>query len=337
MTSSKRATFALAILAGLATSTLALAQQPSAADLETARDLYRQGKELRAKGDLKGALEKLRAAHAVGRTPLTGIELARLEVQLGLLVEAREVCLGIGRTAVAPDESKRSADARTEAATLAESLKAKVATVVIKLVGIEQADHVVVAIDGVAIPEEANAEPRKVNPGKHDVSAKIEGGEETHAAVEVNAAETKEVSLTPVHPPKPVVTTPPDTGGPKTPPELPPYYAPKPSHGVSNAFAVVGFVGAGLGLIVGAITGAAALGKAVSLNCPNENCYGKDATDLEDGRTLAAVSTTSFVFFGAGLLTGTLALALRTSSPSTQRGFIRPHIGLGSLGVSGAF
>ena len=122
MTSSSRLALA-SLLAVLTVASVAAAQQqPSAADLETARSLYKQGKALEAKGDDKGALDKLTAAHALGRTPLTGIELARLQARLGMIVEAREVCLSIGRTQVASDETQRSADARTEAAKLAEAL-----------------------------------------------------------------------------------------------------------------------------------------------------------------------------------------------------------------------
>ena len=131
MTSSSRAA-SLCLLAAFVLAGVAHAQrEPTPADLETARDLYKQGRDLEKKGDLKGALEKLRAAHAVGRTPLTAIELARVEVQLGMVVEAREVCLGVARMPVASDESARSATARKDAAKLAEDLKAKVATVIV--------------------------------------------------------------------------------------------------------------------------------------------------------------------------------------------------------------
>src|SRR5512143_1729383 len=114
MTSSKRI-FA-ALLATALFAPAALAANPSAEDFATARALYKEGKDLRAAGDLKGALEKLKAAHALGHTPITGIELARTQVQLGLLVEARETCLGVARLAVESDETGRSADARKDAA-----------------------------------------------------------------------------------------------------------------------------------------------------------------------------------------------------------------------------
>ena len=123
MTSSRSLLSALALGVALAASAPAWAAGPTAQDLETARTLYKEGKDLRAKGDLKGALAKLLAAHSLGHTPLTGIELARVQANLGMFVEARETCLGVARMPVEADETARSADARTDAAKLADQLK----------------------------------------------------------------------------------------------------------------------------------------------------------------------------------------------------------------------
>ncbi len=183
MTSSR--TLASVVLIAVALSSVAHAQkEPTPADLETARELYKQGRELEKKGDLKGALEKLLAAHAVGRTPLTAIELARVEVQLGLVVEAREACLGVARMPVAADESVRATAARKDAAKLAEDLKAKVATVIVQIANVQAGDHVNVSLDGVAIPDVALSEPRKVNPGTHLLLAHVDGGAEVQCSVE---------------------------------------------------------------------------------------------------------------------------------------------------------
>lgn len=321
----------------LGLTSLAQAQQkePTAADLETARDLYKQGRELEKKGDLPGALEKLRAAHAVGRTPLTAIELARVEVLMGQLVEAREVCLGVARMPVASDESARAATARKDAAKLAEDLKGKVATVVISVTGVAAGDHLNVAIDGLAIPEAAIAEPRKVNPGKHTVTAHVDGGAEVQADVEVTASQTKEVSLAP--PAAPVVVKPPDP----TPIRPGPYLLPPPvvvaeHHKTSTAFAVIGFTVAGIGLIGGAITGGLTISRKNELDtlCAQGHCGKSDWSSLDDARALGDISTGLFVVGGVGLLTGILALALR--SPSHAPAFT-PQVGLGTLGVRGAF
>ena len=333
MTSSSGLGMALLALS-LAWPTAALAQ--TAADLETARVLYKEGKELKAKGDLKGALEKLQAAHAVGRTPLTGIELARLEMDLGMVVEAREVCLGIARTPVAADESKRSADARMAAATLAEQLKAKVATVVIKLAGTHAGDKVTVAIDGINIPDVALTEPRKVNPGRHAIVAHVEGGEEARASVDVAAAETKEVTLAP--PPAP--TPPANAVVQPQPPVVVPPPPPPERHPVSTAFAVTGFAVGGLGVLVGAVTGALAMSTKAQLSdecLQGIHCLPGSYDKLDTAWTQASVSTVAFVVGGGGFLVGVLALALRRNGHAHERAYVLPMLGAGTVGAAGAF
>ncbi len=84
-----RAALAFALTCG-APIRVAFAQQPSTADIAQARTLYNQGKELRERGDTAKALEKLKAAHALAGTPLTGLELGRTYMMLGQLLEARE-------------------------------------------------------------------------------------------------------------------------------------------------------------------------------------------------------------------------------------------------------
>ena len=77
--------------------------QPSAADLESARELFKEGREARQNGDLKRALDRFKAAHAYGQTPVTALELGRTHIQLGELVEGREVLLSVARIKVQPD------------------------------------------------------------------------------------------------------------------------------------------------------------------------------------------------------------------------------------------
>ena len=59
-------------------------------DRETARTLMQQGRELTAKGDLKEALKRFKGADDIMHVPTTGLEVARTQAPLGLLVEARD-------------------------------------------------------------------------------------------------------------------------------------------------------------------------------------------------------------------------------------------------------
>jgi len=324
MTSNRLRAFSLAALVAIATPIApAFAQQPSASDLETARDLNKQGKELRAQGRLHEALEKFKAAHDLGRTPVTGIELARTHVLLNQLVEAREVCLGIARMPVASDETERSATARAEAAKLAEDLRPRIPSVTVKLAGVPPGVTATVTIDKRALPAAAIGQPHKVNPGPHEIVARIANGPESRANVDVKEGEAREVPLTVQAPPDHVVV-----GG--------PIAAPQPAP--RSKVAMIGFTFAGVGLALGTMTGLLASSKKSNLDslCSTQKRCGPDAyDDLDAARSFATISTVSFIVGGIGLAVGFYGLVLREEKP--QSAYVRPFVGPGSVGVHGAF
>src|SRR5262249_525427 len=147
---------------------------------------------LRDKGDLAGALDKLRAAHALAATPITGLELGRTYVAAGKLVEAREVFLGVGRLPVASQETARSTAARTSAAQLADQVRGRIPKLTVRVTGASP-DAVTVTIDGSAVPSDALGAPRLVNPGKHDVVAAPSSGAHASASVELKEGEAREI------------------------------------------------------------------------------------------------------------------------------------------------
>ncbi|MGA2451387.1 MAG: hypothetical protein ABTD50_22245 [Polyangiaceae bacterium] len=62
---------------------LVFAQEPhSAADIAQGREFFGEGLALRDKGDIAGALEKFKAAHALAGTPISGLELGRAYVAM---------------------------------------------------------------------------------------------------------------------------------------------------------------------------------------------------------------------------------------------------------------
>lgn len=329
MTFSKR-TFAFVLaLSGIA------AAQRSAQDIESARQLFNQGIELRDKGDLAGALEKLRAAHALGNTPITGIELCRTHAALRQPVEAREVCLGVARIPPAPQETARSQEARVEAGKIAESERSKIGALKVRIAGVPAGMEPVVTIDGAPIPAAALNEPRAMNPGPHRVTARVGSGTPTTAAVETREGETREIELVvrapdgPAAGAAPATTTPPPSTTTATPPA-----------GGSNAGKAVSGVAFGLGgtaLLVGLVAGIVAVGKESNLEeaCPNERCGRAHWDDLDSARTWATVSTAFFVTSGvllaAGLVTG---IAIPGPAKSARTGV---NVSLGGAGLHGAF
>jgi hypothetical protein len=342
VTSSERI-FGLAVLALSLTAVprSALAQR-SAADIESARQLYSQGVDLRDKGDLKGALEKFKAAHALGNTPITGLELCKTYSALHMPVEAREVCLGVGRIPPLQGETPRSVQARSEAASVAEAEKPKMAALRVRVrVQGQSKREPTVTVDGAAIPAAALGEPRAVDPGQHTVAGKIGSGPETTSPpIALAEGETKDVEL--------VVAAPADDTGPPGPvgPGGPSGGGEEPSRG-KPAVAIAGWTIAAIGVGVGAITGVVALNAKSDLDnqCVQKIC-GKESFDtLDRGKSYGTISTVFFVIGGVGLITGlygTFASNGKAQAgalpPKQAKDFsVRPVLGLGGAGLDGTF
>jgi hypothetical protein len=341
MTSSKRAFFSTLLFA-LAVPMTASAQR-TAQDIESARQLYNQGMDLKEKGDLKGALEKLRAAHALGNTPITGIELCRTHAALKQPVEAREVCLGVARIPPLAQETQRSHDARAEAGRIAESEKPKMSALRLKVTGVPAGWEPTVVVDGATVPLAALGEPRSVNPGTHTVSARVGTGVETKTSLETKEGETRDIELIVQAPPQgekpvPVVGTQRQETEPPTPHQ----------EKKSNPVATAGFVIGGVGALVGTVAGLVAMSDESDLSkkCAQKAC-GRDLhDDLDAAKTWGNVSTAFFIIAGIGIGTGLIATIVASSTKSASstppsRTAMKPHItpvlGLGGGGVYGSF
>jgi hypothetical protein len=321
----------------------ARAQQRTAADIESARQLYNQGVELRDKGDLPGALEKLRAAHALGNTPITGLELCRTHAALKQPVEAREVCLGVARIAPTAAETPRSQEARAEAGRLAEQMKAHIGLLRLRITGVPPGRAPTVVVDGVLVPTAALGEPRAVDPGSHDIMAKVGRGPESRARIDVREGETKDLDLA-VQALADEPPPPPPGAQPQGPYAYPPS---RPPEKKGSSLGTVGFVIAGVAGGIGAVAGLVALSGKSELDdkCANKICGVDEHDALDRAKTWGNVSTGMFVVAGAGLVLG-LAGTLTTKSssstgsvhaPEPKRASITPDIGPLGVGVHGSF
>jgi hypothetical protein len=167
---------------------------PTAVDMAQARELLNMGLAMRGKGDALGALEKLKAAYALVRTPITGLELGRTYLVLGRLVEARETFLSNSRIPERVEETAKSKAARSESDQLAEQLRVRIASLTVKIVGVPM-DSVAVTIDGSSVPSEALAAPRLVDPGTHTVSARSTSGGTAETTLNLKEGEERDVEL----------------------------------------------------------------------------------------------------------------------------------------------
>ncbi|HLK37240.1 MAG TPA: hypothetical protein VKU41_10850 [Polyangiaceae bacterium] len=338
MTSSDGVALALTLVLALgAPRALAQGQAPTAQELETARTLYKEGKALRARGDLRGALEKLRAAHALGNTPVTGIELARTYVALGKLVDAREVCLRIARTAVATDETEKSAEARVDAASLAEGLKGRIATAVIEIAGVAPDESAHLTIDGVAVPDVAETQQQRLDPGVHEIVARAGEGaaaRELRSVVRLAEGQTEKVTLAfpppGEAPPSPSTTL--DAGQPEP---------AEPAAAKTSWFVPVGVAVGLTGIAVGSLAGVVAMRNRDRLDAEcnaQKQCdsHGGGAGDLQTARDWAGVSTASFIAAGVGAVLAIVGIVKAKADPPSAPA-VSVWFGSGSAGLHGRF
>jgi hypothetical protein len=298
--------------------------QPSPADLESARELFKEGREARQSGDLRRALERFKAAHAYGQTPVTGLELGRTHMQLGELVEAREVLLSVARMKVQSDEGEKSVAARTEASDLAEDVKKRVPTLAVKLSGAGP-DAPQVTVDGFAVPVVGLTSIRKANPGKHVVVARVGTREETRN-VELEEGKTQDLAI--------------DFGGAPGAGSSTAVLPPKPEGG--RVISPVVWVGLGVGVVgiaVGSVGGVLALGKASKVKdaCTDTRCPPSAEDNVTSGRTSATISTIGFAVGGAGLAAAAVGYFF-LSKPRASSGLtVAPFLTAGGAGLDGSF
>jgi hypothetical protein len=334
---SKRAVVLSAFL--LATLPSVAFAQRTASDLESARQLYNQGIELRDKGDQKGALEKFRAAHALGNTPLTGIELCKIHAALAQPVEAREVCLGVARIPPMSQETQRSQDARAEAGRIAEEQRPKIGALRLKIKGVPEKREPTVTVDGINVPAAALNETRAVNPGIHVITAKVGSGAETRATLETREGENREIELV-VQPP-PAGDVAPPAGGGGTQPVQP------PEKKKSNTFATVSFGVAAVSGTIGLLFGIDALAKKGKLDdrCPGNACPKEEWDRLDDAKSSGNAATAFFVIGGVALGVGIVSslvsnkssAAVATPPNQNAKPTVTPVIGIGGAGLHGTF
>jgi hypothetical protein len=333
--------------------------EPTAADRETARALMTEGRELREKGHVADALKRFKAADDIMHVPTTGLELARTQAAMGLLLEARDAIANIRKVPASPSDPEPFKDARAKAEELDTSLEAKIPALTIVVQGAADSETPTIVVDGTPLPAAVTGLPRRVNAGRHTITVRTPTaqGEQT---VDVKEGEKKDVQVI-----LSAQSRTPDV----TPPEAEPTQAPaehpsEPSGPTSHSPTVLTFVGIGVGgagLVTGAITGLLSISKTSSLKneCTDNHCTSKNngLSDYNSANTLATISDIGFVVAGVGAAVAITTLILghevsgaaatpeaptgapSSTAPDSPQSRLRvvPWIGVGSAGVVGVF
>jgi hypothetical protein len=281
---------------------------PSLSDRETARSLMDDGDAKRDKGDQRGALKSYEAADAIMRVPTTGLEVARTQAVLGLLLEARETLGRVVRIPPKPGEPAPFSAARKTAETLSAELAARIPSVTVAVVNGDPTQPAQIVFDGEAVPPAAAAAPRKVNPGRHTVAARS-GTLEKSVDVTVLERETKTVTID-LKPPPVGVMPPKDDEAPQ-------------SSGPSILPKVMIYGGFGLGAVgvgIGAVTGLMSISKVndVKKSCIGDVCPTNRQSDIDSAKSLGTISTIAFIAGGIGVGVGVIGIVLQNKQTTTE-------------------
>lgn len=278
---------------------------PSLSDRETARSLMDDGDAKRDKNDFKGALKSYEAADAIMHVPTTGLEVARMQDKLGLLLEARETLGRVLRTPPKPSDPPAFTTARKQVEQYNAEIGTRIPSVTVQVANGEPGQPVAVIFDGETIPPAAAQAPRKVNPGKHTVQARSGALDKTE---EITVAEKESKTVTIDLKPAAVATT------------AEPLPA-EPSNARSPLPKILIFGGFGLGavgLAVGTITGLSSISKVdeVKKDCVGDVCPPSRQEDIDSARSLGTISTIAFIAGGVGIGAGIVGLVLQSKQNS---------------------
>lgn len=303
-------------------------KQPSAAAKDSARTLLLDCRDKFGKKDFEGALKSCKGAHSIMGVPTTGLDLAKVQQAMGLLVEARETALEVVRF----DNSANNpafAQAQTDANKIAQDLEKRIPSLTLNVSGLPSDTTVRVVVDADEVPAAAMSLPYRVNPGDHTVVASAQDFKDNKQTISVSEGQTLTVDLAM------------SRGGADEAPPAP-----------GRKIPVWAWIAGGVGVVgtVGAFYFGTEFGETktkVDTDCPNNQCNSEytpqEASDLQSkwNQTLA-LTVVSSTIGAAGLgaaIYGIVTAPKKTEATARVMPRITPWIGRDVSGVvlSGSF
>jgi hypothetical protein len=292
-------------------STTRAADGPSEVDKDAARTLVQQGDDLMTRKDYEKALEAYRRADDIMGVPTTSIEVGKVSLLLDKLVEARAAFEKAASYPRRDDEPEPFTRARKEARKQLERVSPRIPRLSVSVRGLKDGDRAEVTLDDEPIE---TGEEIMLDPGSHQVAASASGYVTASEDLLLEEYDQRDVTLSLREAPTSL---------------WPMVWA--------------GYGVAGAGVIIGSITGGLSLRQAneVKRSCGNDPTNCPNNVPIDSSRTLAHVSTASFVIAGVAAGFGTAGLIISLTADDGEDGsegteaWLR--LGWGSLGCEARF
>lgn len=324
-------------LAAILCMSAVLSTMPAAAQTPTekaaARALANEGEAALKKQDYATAFEKYDKASRLIPDALTlTLGLARAQLGLGKLVEAKESFNVVMRTPLGPNAPAAYKAAKAEAEKEIVGIEPRIGAVFITV----EPASAVVTVDGDVVPSVLIGDRRPTNPGTHVVRGTAPGYRPAETKIEVKAGSRSDAKLVlakDAPPPPPPVVEPP-------PPEPPPP-APPPS---SNGLRTGAWVAAGVsvaGLAVGGVFGLLAKSKHDDLTTAcggGTKCPPSAKAEHDAFESRGTISTIGFIAGGVGAAVAIPLFVLsKPASNASTAASARFVVAPSSFAVSGSF
>ncbi|WP_437275770.1 hypothetical protein WME90_31580 [Sorangium sp. So ce375] len=315
--------------------------EPSADQAAAAEALFREGRDLVAKGQLAEACPKFAASQRLDPGYGTQWNLADCLERLGRSASAWAAFREAADMASRAGQADREAKAARRAADLEKKLERLAIAVT------TPADGLVVRRNGAVLDAGAWGAPLPVDPGKHRVEATAPG--KRPFSVEVQTAGPGQVVTVEV---PPLEDDPAATAAAPSPSTSPTAAPLQPSGGNGDGGAgtrrTLSFVAGGVG-VAGVVTGSifgllasSRWNRAQDEHCRTEAlCDARGVALVDDAQSAARLSNVGFIVGGVGLAAGValFVTSLGDAEPAAARIVVTPVVGTtgGGLGLQGRF
>lgn len=333
-----------------------------------ARTLATEGAQAFNEGRFKDAVDLFSKAESLVHAPPHLLFMARAHAKLGQFVRAREAYLKIVKEQLPPNAPQAFRDAQASADEERKQVEPHIGKLTVKIEGAETAKDLSVQIDGQPFPNVLLGVPQPMDPGSHSVTATATGFKAAPATATLKDAGQGSVTVKLEVDPSAAPVAAPVSAAPSSGPTLSIGPGSAPSDSAATKPATGLRTGAYVGLGVGAV--GLVLGTVfVAKSAANRNDADKAASALESGadggrpcsiaggtcdadspqarkvnsfddsaRRAKTIGIVGYVIGGLGVATGVTLFVLSTREHgSSQATVVAPYVGLGSLGVRGAF